>query len=123
MAAEDGVHFFRKENGAAPAVRDADRRKRRVQVADAAFEPAEAAGGLASANIVAVQIARTVFDRAADGGTAKRCASGGRDEAGAEDDAVRFEQASPQIRKVNAVKRAARGEADGFALRGGQRRS
>src|SRR6266581_7082834 len=101
--AEDGAHFFRKENRAAPAVRDAHRSKRRVQVADTAFEPAETAGGLASASIVAVQIARAVFDRDSTQGKAGRGDDVGGDEAGAEDDAVRFEQASPQIRKVNGV--------------------
>ncbi len=31
------------------------------------------------------------------------------------------QQASPQIGKVHSVKRAARGEAEGFELRGGER--
>ncbi len=61
MAAEDGAHFFGVEDGAAPTVRNAHGCKGRVQMADAAFEPAETAGGLASANIVAVQIVRAVL--------------------------------------------------------------
>ena len=123
MAAEDGAHFFGVEDGAAPTVRNAHGCKGRVQMADAAFEPAETAGGLASANIVAVQIVRAVPGRVGGDGSVKRRAVGGGDEAGTEDDAVRIEQASPQIRKVEGVKRAPRGEADGPELRCGQRGS
>src|SRR5260370_234214 len=121
MAAEDGAHFFGDENRAAPAVRDAHGGKSRGQMADAVFEPAQAVHGFAPANIIAAQIVRAVFGGLGAEGSAKRRAVGGGDEAGAEDDAIRFEQASPQIGKVEGVKRAARGEADGFELRGGQR--
>ncbi len=119
MAAEDGAHFFGDENRAAPAVRDAHGGKRRMQMTDAAFEPAQTVDGFASANVVAAQIVRAVFCGLGAEGSAKRRAVGGGDEAGAEDEAIRFEQASPQIGKVEGVKRAARGEADGFTLRGG----
>src|SRR5258708_1652791 len=95
MAAEDGAHFFGNKNRAAPAVRDAHGGKGGVQMADAAFEPAETADSFAPANIVAVQIVRAVFARVRAEGSTKRRAVGGRDEAGAEDDAIRFEQASP----------------------------
>ena len=98
MAAEDGAHFFGNENRAAPAVRDAHGGKGGVQMADAAFEPAKTADGFAPANIVAVQIVRAVFARVGAEGSAKRRAVGGGDKAGAEDHAIRFEQASPQIR-------------------------
>src|SRR5258708_15081580 len=37
MSAEDGEHFFREENRPAPAVRDADGGKGRVQMANAVF--------------------------------------------------------------------------------------
>ena len=119
--AEDGEHFFGEENRAAPAVGDAHVCKDRVQMADAAFEPAETSGGFTSANIVPVQIARALFDRAGVEGKARRRANVRRDKTGAEDDAVRFEQASPKIGKVHGVKRAPRGEAEGFELRGGKR--
>ncbi len=42
--AEDGEHFFGEENRPAPAVGDAHGGQGRVQVADAAFEPAETCG-------------------------------------------------------------------------------
>ena len=64
MPAEDGVHFFGEENGAAPVVGDAHVGKGGVQMADAIFEPAETGGGFTSANIVAVQIVRGVFSGA-----------------------------------------------------------
>ena len=114
MAAEDGAQFFGVQDGAAPAVRDAHGGKGRVQMADAVFEPAETVGGFASANIVAVQIVRAIFGRVGGNVSVKRRAIGCGDEAGAEDDAIRFEQASPQIGKVEGLKRPARGEADGF---------
>src|SRR5467141_1489147 len=101
MAAEDGAHFFGNENRAAPAVRAAHGGKGWVQMADAAFEPAETADGFAPANIVAVQILRAVFARVDAAGSAKRRAVGGGDKAGAEDNAIRFEKESPQIRQVN----------------------
>src|SRR5258708_21912730 len=104
MAAEDGTHFFRDENRAAPAVRDAHGGKSRVQMADAAFEPAQTVDGFASANIVAAQIVRAVFCGLGAEGSAKRRAIGGGNEAGAKDDAIRFEEASPQIGKVERVK-------------------
>src|SRR2546427_3482115 len=119
--AENGEHFFGEENRAAPALGDAYVFKRRVQMANAAFEPAEACGGFAFANIIAAQIVRAVFDRVGVEGKARRRAHVRWDKAGAEDDAVRFEQASPKIWKVHSVKRAARGEAEGFELRGGKR--
>src|ERR1700687_637802 len=121
MAAEDGAHFFGNENWAAPSVRDAHGGKGGVQMADAAFEPAETVDGFALANIVAVQIVRAVFARVGAEGSAERRAVRGGDEAGAEDHTIRFEQASPQIWQVDGVKRVARGEADGFELRGGKR--
>jgi hypothetical protein len=93
----------------------------RVQMADAAFEPAETGGGLALLNIVAAQVVRGVFAGVRASRNAERQANGGRDQARAKDDPVRFEQAPPQIGEVEGVKRAARGEADGFELRGGQR--
>src|SRR6266403_5402046 len=119
--AEDGEHFFGEENRAAPAVRDAHGCKGRVQMADAVFEPAEACGGFAFANIIAAQIARAFFDRAGAEGETRRRANVRRDKTGAEDDAVRFEQSSPKIWKVHSVKRAARGEAEDFELRSGKR--
>jgi hypothetical protein len=76
-----------------------------VQMADAVFEPAETLGGFAPANIIAAQIVRAAFDRVSTTEDARRLADG--DEAGAEDDGVRIEQASPQIGKVESVKRAA----------------
>src|SRR6266850_1571966 len=121
MVSEDGEHFFGEEDRAAPAVGDAHVFKRGVQMADASFEPAETGGGFAFANIIAAQIARAVFDRAGVQWKAGRCANVRRDEAGAEDDAIRFEQTPPKIGKVYGVKRAARGEAEGFELRGGKR--
>src|SRR6266850_863128 len=121
MASEDGEHFFGEEDRAAPAVGDAHVSKGRVQIADAAFEPAETAGSFAPADIVPAQIVRAIFDRARVQGKAGRRANVRRDKTGAKDDAVRFEQASPQIRKVHGVKRAARGQAEGFELRGGKR--
>src|SRR2546425_13017845 len=54
MTQEDGEHFFRQENRTAPAVRDAHGFERGMQMADAAFEPAETICGLAPANIIAV---------------------------------------------------------------------
>ena len=119
--AENGEHFFGEENRAAPALGDAHVFKRRVQMADAVFEPAEARGGFAFANIVAAQIVRAFFDRAGAEGETRRRANVRRDKTGAEDDAVRFEQASPKIWKVHSVKRAARGEAEDFELRSGKR--
>src|SRR5713226_2392258 len=89
-------------------------------MADAAFKPAKAGGGFTPANVVAAQLAR-VLDGAVAEGKARGRAYVRGDQAGAEDDAVRFEQASPQIRKVYSVKRAARPEADGFDLRRGER--
>src|SRR5260370_18028520 len=106
MAAEYGAHFFGQKNRAAAAVRDADRCKRRVQVADAGFEPLEAGGGLASANIEAGQIARGVFDGAVAEGKARRQTHVTGDATGAEDDAGRFEQPSPPTANVDVVKRA-----------------
>src|SRR6267378_2771119 len=97
MAAEDGTHFLRQENRTTPAVRDAYRCKSRVQMTDAAFEPAETIGGFASANVVAVQIARGVFDGAVAERKARRRAHVSRNKTRSEDDAIRFEQASPQI--------------------------
>src|SRR5216684_3579697 len=55
VVAEDGQHFFGEENRAAPAVRDAHGGKGRVQMADAAFEPAETLCGFAPANIVPLE--------------------------------------------------------------------
>src|SRR6266850_664376 len=121
MAAEDGEHFFGEENRAAPAVGEAHGGQGRVQMADAVFKPAKTGGGLASANIVTAQIVRAVFDRAGAEWKARRCANVWGDKTGAEDDGVRFEQTSPQIGKVEGVERAARGEAEGFELRGGER--
>src|SRR5258708_11277513 len=122
MVAEDGEHSFREENRAAPAVRDAHGGKGWVQMADAVFEPAETLGGFASANVVPLwgkplrdkplggtQRGKPLGGRPLRGkpaqtvsasGNAKRHAGRGGDEAGAEDDAIRFEQASPQIGKV-----------------------
>src|SRR5712664_434445 len=119
--AENGEHFFGEENRAAPALGDAHGCKGRVQMADAVFEPAEACGGFAFANIIAAQIARAVFAGAGVQGKAGRRANVRRDKTGAKDDAVRFEQSSPQVRNVHGVKRAARGEAEGFELRSGER--
>src|SRR5260370_33857724 len=93
MAAEYGAHFFGQKNRAAPAVRDADRCKRRVQVADAGFEPLEAGGGLASANIEAVEIARGGFDGAVAEGKARRQTHVTGEGTGDEHDAVRFHKA------------------------------
>src|ERR1700674_300704 len=62
-----------------------------------------------------------ILDRVGALRTAERRAGGGGDKARAEDDTIRFEKASPQIGKVEGVKWAARGEADGLELRGGQR--
>src|SRR5882762_10037260 len=97
MAAEDGTHFLRQENRTTPAVRDAYRCKSRVQMTDAAFEPAETFGGFAHANVVAMQITQGVFDRVAAERKARRGTHVGRNKTRSEDDAIRFEQASPQI--------------------------
>ena len=121
METKDRAHFFGEENRAAPAVRDAHRGQSGVQMANASFEPVETGGSLAPANIEAAQIVHAVFARARTEGKAGRRADVRRDKASAEDDPVRIEQASPQIRKVDGVKRAARPEADGFELRGGKR--
>jgi hypothetical protein len=43
-----------------------------VQVADAAFEPAETGGGFATAHIEAAQIARAVFARTGTEGKTRR---------------------------------------------------
>jgi hypothetical protein len=86
--AEEGAHFFGEENGAAPAVGDAHVGKGGVQMADAAFEPAETGGGLAPANIVAAQIVGGVFAGAGAEGKESRRAYVRGDQAGAEDDAV-----------------------------------
>jgi hypothetical protein len=43
-----------------------------VQITHAAFEPAETGGGFATANIVAVHIARAVFDGPSAEGKARR---------------------------------------------------
>src|SRR5260370_12133053 len=72
MAAADGAHFFGGENRADPAVRDAHGGKGRVQMADAAFEPAETVAGLASANVGAARIVRGVFWRLGAEGRADR---------------------------------------------------
>src|SRR5260370_4645200 len=100
MAAEDGTHFFGDENRAAPAVRDAHGGKGRVQMADAAFEPAQTVDGFAPANIVAAQIVRAVFCGLGAEGSAKRRAIGGGDQAGARDYRTRLQPASPQSRKT-----------------------
>src|SRR5260370_8810287 len=55
MAAEDGAHFFGDENRAAPAVRDAHGGKGRVQMADAAFEPAGSGDSFPSPAVVSAQ--------------------------------------------------------------------
>ena len=60
MAAKDGTHFFREKNRAAPAVGNAHTLQGRVQMTDAGFEPPEAGGGFAFANVEAVQIGRSV---------------------------------------------------------------
>src|SRR5260370_9053833 len=99
MLAEDGAHFIGQENRAAPAVGDADRCKRRVQIKNSVFERAETVGGFASANIEEVQIARGVFYGEVAEGKARRRSHVSGDQAGAEDGCIRFEQASPQIRK------------------------
>jgi len=123
MVAENRAHFFREENRTAPAVRDPHVGKGGMQMPDATLERTETVCGLAPVNIIAVQIVRDIFDGAITEGKTRRRAYVSGDEPGAEDNAIRFEQASPQIRKVDGVKRAARGEADGFELRGGQRSS
>src|SRR6266699_3119009 len=92
-----------------------------MQMPDAAFQRAETVCGLAPANIVAAQIVRRVLDGAISERKARGRPYVSRDKAGAEDDAIRFQQPSPQIRKVDGVKRAARREADGFELGGGKR--
>src|SRR5205807_473387 len=51
MALEDRTHFLRQENRAAPVVRNAHGFECGVQMADAAFEPAEAVRGLAAARM------------------------------------------------------------------------
>ena len=85
MALEDRTHFLRQENRAAPVVRNAHGFECGVQMADAAFEPAEAVRGLAPAHIVVAQIARGVFDRAVAEGKTGRRAEVSRDKACAED--------------------------------------
>jgi len=92
-----------------------------MQVADAGFEPAEARGSFALANIVAAQIVRAILDGAGTDGKARRRADVRGNEAGTKDDAIGFEQASPQIGQVDSVERAAGGEADGLELGGGKR--
>src|SRR6266481_5909732 len=100
MPAEDRTHFLSEEDRTAPPVGDGHGCKGGVQIADAAFERAETVRGLAIADIIAVQTMRAAFART------RADISG--DESGAKDDAVRIEQASPQIGKVDGVKRAAR---------------
>src|SRR5437016_1723846 len=60
MAAKNGAHPFGEQNRAGPAVRDAHRRERRMQMMDAIFKPAKALRGLSFAHIKAVQIRRSV---------------------------------------------------------------
>src|SRR5260370_40505931 len=92
-----------------------------MKKAKVVLERAQNIGCLAQEHIIAVQIVGGAFDGAIAKRKARRRAYVSWDKAGAEDDAIRFEQASPQIRKVDGVKRAARRETDGFELRGGQR--
>src|SRR6266403_2047111 len=121
MATEDGAHFFRQENRTTPTVRNTNIGKCGVQITNSAFQPAKTLGGFAPANVVAVQIAHGVFGGAAAERKTKRRAHVSGDQAGAENDAIRFEQASPQIGQIDGVKRAARREPDGFELCSGQR--
>src|SRR5713226_9081751 len=86
--AEDGAHSFGEEDRAGPPVGDEYVGEGGVQMADAVFEPAEAGGGFASANVVAAQIVRGVLAAAAAEGKAGRRAYVGGDQAGAEDDAI-----------------------------------
>src|SRR5437667_3737960 len=88
MAAEDGAHFFRQENRAAPMVRNTHGFKHGMQIADAVFEPADTVRGLTTAHIVVAQVARGVFLRAIAKRKARRRSDVRRDEPGAEDDAV-----------------------------------
>ena len=97
MLAEDRAHFFGEENRAAPAMSDAHGCKDGVQIADTAFEPAETVGRLAAADIITMQIMRAVFARTCADRKARRRAHVSGEESGAIDDAVRIEQASPQI--------------------------
>ena len=57
MAAENGTKRFGDEDGAAPAVSDADFCKGRMHLANAGLEPAEALGGNAFAHAEAEEIA------------------------------------------------------------------
>src|SRR5439155_13323807 len=88
MVAEDGAHFIRKENRAAPAVRNTHGFKHGMQVADAVFDPADTVRGLTTAHIVVAQVARGVFLRAVAKRETGRRSDVRRDEPGAENDAV-----------------------------------
>src|SRR5258708_40262530 len=107
VVAEDGTHLFGKENRTAPTVRDAHGGKSGVQVAYATFQPAKTIGGLAPANIIAVQIVHAVFDRTCANGKARRRPHIGGDKAGAEEDAIRFGTAPPQKGENHGVKQGA----------------
>src|SRR5690349_5812182 len=124
---ETGAHSFGEEDRAAPAMRDAHIGKRGVQMTHTVFERAKTSGRFAAANIETAQIVHVILDRVlasereARGRTCVR-----RHKASAEDDAVRIEQASPQIGKINRIKGATRRKADGPELcrrkrRGGKR--
>ena len=95
-----------------------------MQIANAALQPSETFGGLAFAHIKAVQIRCRASAGAQTCGIAEQRLkrSRGRDQAGAENNAVRFEQAPLQVRKVDRVKRAFRRESHGLELRCGERR-
>ena len=58
VVAKEGAHFSGEENGAGPAMGDADVFQRGVEIADAVFEPAEAIGGLAFADIETMESGR-----------------------------------------------------------------
>src|SRR5215467_15030821 len=98
--------------------------QRRMQVANAVLQPSKTFGGLAFAHIEAVQICRRASASAGTGGIAKKRLkrSRGRDQASAENNAIRFEQAPPQVRKVDRVKGTFRRKSNGLELRGGERR-
>lgn len=117
MVSKDRAKIFCEENGAAPAVSNANGFESGVQIADASFEPFEALRRGTFVNIETQEIA--IADAEAAGRTScegPTASSRTRNEACAEDDAVVFEQASPEIREINGVERAARREAGGAEL-------
>ena len=113
MAAENGAERPGDEDGAAPAVRDADIFESGMHVADARFEPMQAVGGDTLPDVEAQKIAEGAVGPALGKIRGENGARrfGRREEACAEDDPVVLEEASPEIGKVDGVEGAAGGQA------------